>query len=134
MSEQVQEVKKTKEAVKAPNLKYQRDKDREVVRGIFRFYEVPGGQMEFVFRKYKEDPIEKYTFIDGEVYSIPLGVAKHIEKNLHYPVHSYTQDEKGNAHQRIGQKVKRAGFQSLEFIDIEDLSSVSNSIITVQNL
>lgn len=134
MSDQAQEVKKTKETPKPANLKYQRDKDREPVRGIFRFYEVPGGQIEFVYRKYKEDPIEKFTFFDGQVYTIPLGVAKHIEKNLWYPVHAYAQDDKGSAHQRIGSKVKRAGFQSLEFIDIEDLSSVANSIITVQNI
>lgn len=133
MSEQAQEPKKTKETVKPTNLQYQKDKEAEMVRGIFRFYEVPGGQMEFVYRKFK-GPIEKYTMVDGQVYSIPLGVAKHLEKNVSYPIHSYMQDESGKPTQRIGQKVKRCGFQSLEFIDIEDLSSVANSIITVQNL
>ena len=32
------------------DLKYMRDKDREMVRGIFRFFEVPGGTMAFSFR------------------------------------------------------------------------------------
>jgi len=134
MTEKVSEVKKVSKESKVPNLKYQRDKDREPVRGIFRFYEVPGGSMDFVFRKYKEDPIEKYSFVDGQMYTIPLGVAKHVENDMWYPVHHYTQDDGGRPSQRIGQKVKRAGFQSLEFIDIDDLSSAAHSIITVENV
>lgn len=127
------EVKKD-EKITPAKLRYQRDKDREMVKGIFRFYEVPGGSLSFVFRKYKEDPVERFDFIDGMTYSIPLGVAKHLNTNGAYPVHAYQQDESGRPHMLIGKKVRRFGFQSLEFVDIEDLTEIgSPEIVTNSN-
>jgi len=127
-SEPVKPVEKEK-----PNLKYQRDKDREMVRGIFRFFEVPGGSMNFVFKAYKQDPVERFDFVDGQTYTIPLGVAKHLNKNGWYPVHSYALDETGKQAMKIGQKVRRFGFQSLEFTEIDDLNINNKQIITVEN-
>jgi hypothetical protein len=128
--QQVQNKKETKAA-----LKYQRDKDREKVRGIFRFHEVPGGQMSFVFKGYREDPVERFELIDGQVYTVPLGVAKHLNKNGWYPVHQYAVDGDGKSIMQIGQKVRRFSFQSLEFIDSEDLTPVgTGQIITVENI
>lgn len=120
---------------KIKNLRYMRDKDREMVKGIFRFYEVPGGSMSFSFKKYKEDQVETFSFQDGEVYTIPLGVAKHLNKNCNYPVYEHIPGEPGvltggyNPNSRggpltgmkVGRKVQRVGFQSLEFSDIEGL-------------
>lgn len=116
------------------NLRYQRDKDREMVKGIFRFFELPGGSMSFVFKAYKEDQVEKYDFVDGETYSIPLGVARHLNKNGWYPVHQYAVDENGKPMMKVGQKVRRFGFQSLEFIDIEDLTLENRQIVTVESI
>lgn len=116
------------------SLKFQRDKDREKVKGIFRFYEVPGGSISFNFRKYKQDPIERYDMVDGQVYTIPLGVARHLNKNGCYPVHKYMQDDSGKVSMRVGQKVNRFGFQSLEFMDIDDLSNNPNKIVTVDEV
>lgn len=115
-----------------PNLRYLRDKAREKVKGIFRFYEVPGGSMSFVYKEFKEDPVERYDFIDGEVKSIPLGVAKHLNKNGWYPMHAHAVDENGKSIAKISQKVRRFGFQSLEFVDIEDLTPVGSSLLTVE--
>lgn len=120
---------KPKEKVSKANLKYMRDKDREMVKGIFRFFEVPGGTMSFSFRKYKEDSIEKYTLVDGQVYTVPLAVAKHLNKNCWYPVHHYQQDEIGNKSVHIGKKVYRCGFQSLEFVDLDDIGDQSMHIV-----
>lgn len=117
-----------------PNLLYQRDKDREKVKGIFRFFEVPGGSMSFVIKMYKGDPVERYEFQDGLTYTVPLGVAKHLNKNGWYPVHQHALDDDGKASVRIGQKVRRFGFQSLEFIDIDDLMMGDKQIITVEKL
>lgn len=114
------------------SLKYQRDKDREMVKGIFHFYEVPGGSMSFNFKKYKGDPVERYDLVDGQVYTLPLGVAKHLNKNGSYPVHSHMKDETGNVHMKVGQKVNRFGFQSLEFMDIDDLPNKADKIVTVE--
>jgi len=128
----------SKETIKTPvkkNLRYQRDKDREMVRGIFRFYEVAGGGVSFSYKAYKEDPVERYDLIDGKVYSLPLGVAKHLNKNGWYPVHTYTKNEEGTPSQRIGQKVQRFGFQSLEFVDIDDISmDPVQHIVTVETV
>lgn len=116
------------------SLKYQRDKDREKVKGIFRFFEVPGGQLSFVFKKYKWDPIERYDMQDGEVYEVPLGVAKHLNQNGWYPIHHYALDESGKPQSRIGQKKRRFGFQSLEFVDIADFGDPAKEIITVETV
>lgn len=113
-------IKEIGESKKKPNLRYQRDKNREKVKGIFKYYEVPGGAVSFVFKEFKEDPVERYDFVDGKTYSIPLGVAKHLNKRGWYPVHEYISTEDG-ASMRVGNKVRRFGFQSLEFIDIDDL-------------
>jgi hypothetical protein len=113
-----------------PNYKYERDKDREQVKGIFRYYEVPGGTMSFSFKKWKEDDVENYTLRDGAVYTVPLGVAKHLNKNCWYPIHSHASNENGVAEQKVGQRVRRMGFSSLEFTDIEDLMDKDgNSVI-----
>jgi hypothetical protein len=114
-------VEKSQDPKQKKNLRYLRDKDREKVRGIFRFYEVPGGTMSFVFRAYKEDDVERYDFVDGQIYTVPLGVAKHLNKNCWYPVHRHHQDEMGKVSSLVGKKVRRVGFQSLEFIDPEEI-------------
>jgi hypothetical protein len=114
--------KATPEKDKRSSLKYQRDQDREMVKGIFQFYEVPGGSMSFCFKKYKEDQVERFDFMDGQIYNIPLGVAKHLNKNGWYPVHEYLKNEDGKPSMKIGKKVRRFGFRSLEFTDIEDMT------------
>ena len=124
---------KDKPAVsRKPNLKYQRDKDREPVKGIFRFYEVPNGQLSFSYKEYKQDPVETFTLVDGQIYTLPLGVAKHLNKRGFYPRHEYLKDESGNVSMRIGQKVRRFVFQSLEFVDVEELSMEPSQVVTVE--
>lgn len=115
---------------------YLRDRDRQKVKGIFRFYEVPGGSMSFVFKKHKGDQIERYDMIDGEVYEVPLAVAKHLNSSVWYPIHAFLEDENGKPTQRVGQRVQRCGFQSLEFINDIDLvePNQKKSIITVTGL
>lgn len=128
------------------SLKWQRDKDREKVKGIFRFYEVPGGSMSFSIKLYKEDKVERYDLFDGEVYEIPLGVAKHLNKNGWYPEYGFISGEEGTRtgfgasmgktapnHMRVMKKIRRFGFQSLEFLDIDELSTPSQTeLVTVE--
>lgn len=130
--QQPQEQKLNKKEVQKKNLKYQRDKDREPVKGIFKFYEVPGGELKFPFRAYKEDPVEFYTLVDGQIHTIPLGVARHLNKNGKYPVHSYALDDDGKPSVKVGKWVRRFGFQSLEFVDIDDLTESGSALITVE--
>jgi hypothetical protein len=112
---------------------YQRDKEREMVRGKFIFHEVPGGKMDFVFKKWEGDEIQMYSLSDGEIYTIPLAVAIHLNKNCHYPIHTHALDDNGNPSVRVGQKVRRCSFQSLEFVDIADLTP-DGGIVTVEYL
>lgn len=122
------------------NLKYQRDKDREPVKGIFRFYEAPGGTLSFCFRGYKEDPIEQFALKDGEVYTLPLGIAKHLNKSGCYPEYEFFQGEKNvvgafspEGHMmRVSRKIRRYGFQSLEFVDSDDVGTATD-IVEVQH-
>lgn len=118
----------------AKKLKIERDKDREMVKGVFKYYEVPGGVVEFCFKKYDEDPLEKFTMYDGQVYTIPLGVAKHLNNNTWYPIHEYGRNEDGSPLQRIGQKIRRMAFQSLEFMDMEGMDNNINRITTVEHV
>lgn len=113
------------------SLKHKRDKDRQKVKGKFMFYEVPQGTLSFVFRKYKEDPIERFDLLDGEIYTLPLGVAKHLNTSGWYPIHAHLVDDSGRPTMRIGQKVHRYGFQSLEFIDVDEFPTQVSEIVTV---
>lgn len=118
---------------KAPlDLRNQRAKDNEKVQGIFRYHEVPGGGVSFCYKFYKEDPVERYDLVDGNLYTLPLGVARHLNKNGWYPVYEFMKDEATQNVQRVGQKVRRFSFQSTEFVDLEDLTPVGK-IITVEN-
>lgn len=124
--------KDTKEVGARPTLKYLRDRDRQMVRGKFHFHECPGGTCSFPFHKYKEDPVERFDLTDGQIYTIPLGVAKHLNTNCAYPVHAYAMDESGKPLMKIGQMVRRTSFQSLEFVDDEDLTPSTSSIVTAE--
>lgn len=122
----------TSPAPKAPikpakDLKYMRDKDREMVRGIFRFFEVPGGNMSFSFRKYKEDEIETFSLNDGDIYTIPRGVAHHLSNNCWYPEHAYKMNEAGQHTMMVTKKKRRCSFEPLDFMDTEDINDLTPS-------
>lgn len=100
---------------KKPSLHYLREKDRKIVTGKFINHETPGGSIDFCFRKYKGDKVERYQFEDGRVYRVPRGVALHIHNDCWYPVHEYRLDDQGNPCQMIGAKKKRFSFEPLDF-------------------
>lgn len=60
-----------------------RMKDRELVVGTFRFYDVKdgGGHVKFPFHKWRNDPVEEFLLIDGERYALPRGVVTHLREN-----------------------------------------------------
>lgn len=79
--------------------------------------------MEFQYRKYKGDPIQKYSMKDGEVYEVPLGVARHLNTNCWYPSYAHSdkasQEVAGSAAVIIKEKIRRCSFQSLDFVESE---------------
>ena len=117
-----------------PNLRYQRDKDRELVSGIFDYKELRGGTLKFRVKLYKEDNLERFELTDGKVYKIPLGVAKHLRKNGVIPQHAWMTDENGTPTQRITHHIKRFDFVSTDFLDlvepeISPIATVETQII-----
>jgi hypothetical protein len=119
-------------ASKKARMKAQREKDNQMVRGKFRFLEIPGGLMEFVFKKYKGDPVRKYALQDGGIYTLPLMVAKHLNNNCWYPEYEYYKDSDLKDVTRMARKVNRCEFQSLEFVDIEGLEPQANLFVPEQ--
>lgn len=105
-------------------MEFLRNKDRQMVRGKFIFHEVPGGRLSFSFRKWKGDPVERYDLDDGCIYTLPLGVAKHLNTECKYPIHSYTMDENNKPTMKVNQWIRRVSFQSLEFIDIDEMTPI----------
>jgi hypothetical protein len=101
--------------------------DSQIVKGVFRFHEMPGGTLSFVYKAYKGQNSERYDLTDGQIYSIPLGVAKHLNKNGWYPEYEYIKGEKfiggyGNEQtgMRVARKVHRYGFSGLDFVDTDE--------------
>jgi hypothetical protein len=144
--DEVKNLTPKKEPVRIPNYKYMRDQDRELVTGKFIYHEVPGGAFEFVYKCYKGDEVEKYSMVDGGIYKIPRGVAKHLNNNVWYPQYDYVPGESmigavtnttphGNhigKLMRITKKVRRVSFMSMEFLDIEGVPTSTPGIVTVE--
>lgn len=115
------------------NLRAMYEADQQPVRGVFKYYEVPGGFIELVYKKYKWDKLERYTFYDNQIYTIPLGVAKHLNTNPKYNVYQYETDPVRGAVAVVGKKVSRMGFQSLEFTDFDNMDA-SKEVLVARNL
>lgn len=120
-------VNKSKKSKKLPidNRELMKKKDHKIVKGIFRFFEPRGGSISFCFKKYAGDEILSYTMVDGDVYDIPLMVAKHLNNNCWYPKHTHVLDANGKPSVEIGKKVQRCSFESLEF-QTEDEDEIEN--------
>ncbi len=120
---------KPKKKLTPDEVEYMRQKDRELVRGIFRFFEVPGGNMSFSFKKYKGDEVESYSMNDGEIYTIPRGVAMHISNDCWYPESNHRMDEHGRIIAQVNKKKRRCSFEPLDFMDESSLRELTPSNI-----
>jgi len=111
------------------NAKQLRDRDNKLIKGKFHFHECPGSVLAFVYQEHKEDPIRRYSLVDGQIYTLPFGVAKHINTNVAYPIYEHYKGAQGAApmtaginpdsgmtDMRVKYMKKRASFESLEFI------------------
>ncbi len=104
------EVKDTKE-----KLKKLHKEDSRIVKGSFICHEPKGGSVTFSYRKYRQDPVKKYTLKDGETYELPVGVAKHVN-DCGWDVHSNILDSEGNPTVVKGKRERRFTFQSIDFL------------------
>jgi len=115
-----------------PTIAQLRERDAELVTGKFTFLEVPGGILSFDYRKYKGDSLITYHLLDGQIRTIPRGVAKHLASSGSYPIHEYQTDETGRPVVRVGRMKKRYNFESLEFFGDDDIKS--NELYTVERV
>lgn len=130
----------------AKKLKKMRDEDRELVRGVFHYYEVPDGVLEFSYKQYAGDAVETYQLFDKKIYTLPLGVAKHLNKNIAYPQYEYIAGEDliggynpgyvktAPQGMRISKKVRRCSFQSLEYLDISEFENNPQKVFQVDQV
>jgi hypothetical protein len=131
-----------------------KERDSEMVTGIFKNLEQPGGSVSFNLKLYDGDDFShEYTFFDNERYTIPRGVARHLNNNCAYKAYKYLPGEsgdkgviaahndgslKGAPNMTETRKVQRFAFQSLEYMDEDPemypsgLSEVTINPVSVQ--
>jgi hypothetical protein len=106
-------------------LKWEADKDLEMVKGIFKNHENPGETMRFWYRGHKGHEIEKYELRDGVECTVPLCVARHLNKDCWYAVDQYALDPITKLPTtEVGKKIRRCSFYPIGFVDLDDLSEV----------
>lgn len=107
------------EKAKAKELIAQKEKeDSQLVKGIFKNLEAPGGNLEFAYKAYDGHPVQFYNLQDGQTYELPLGVAKHINNQTRVPRKEYVNPSaEGQMPQtRIAGYKQRYQFLSTEFM------------------
>ncbi len=62
------------------------------VTGKFLFNECPGGRLQFVFREFPGDQLVKYDMYHDQIYTVPLGVAVHLNDRCSYPEYQHNMD------------------------------------------
>lgn len=100
----------------------QKERDSRLVTGRFNYLESPGDTMRFPYRMYLGDPVVLYELKDQEICRIPLGVARHLNVNVGHMEHKLLMDANGK-YKDVLSRHKRCSFESLEFIDIEDIGT-----------
>jgi hypothetical protein len=127
-----------------------RDRDAELVTGIFKNLENPAtaggrGSVTFSFKYYPGDENVIYELWDGERYTLPRGVARHLNNNCFYKEHQHMKGEFGaqgirearSADGRLAtstfqasRKIHRYAFNSLEYMD-DDADMYPKDIVEV---
>jgi hypothetical protein len=121
----------------AKQIKKMRDRDSEMVTGIFKNLENPAtnggrGSVIFSYKYYPGQENEVYELWDGERYTLPRGVARHLNNNCFYKEYQHMPGEFGQQGIRgatsndgriqtntlqMAKKVHRYAFHSLEYMD-----------------
>lgn len=96
----------------------QKQRDKRMVKGVFHNKEQEGAPRTFTYAKYKGETPVTWTFKDGEVRTIPYGVACHINESGKYTTYVYESPAPGMAKMRIGKEMRRSTFTSLEYSGI----------------
>jgi hypothetical protein len=134
----------------AKQIKKMRDRDSEMVTGIFKNLENPAtnggrGAVCFSYKYYPGDENTMYELWDGERYTLPRGVARHLNNNCYYKEYQHLPGEQGlggirSGHNQDGRlqaqniqmakKVHRYAFHSLEYMD-DDAEMYPSNLVEV---
>ncbi len=141
-------VKKITREELAKQIARMHDRDAEMVTGIFKNLENPAtnggrGSLVFSYKYYPGDDNTVYELWDGERYTLPRGVARHLNNNCFYREYQHLQGEFGQQGIRQGhntdgrlqtnsfqmaKKVHRYAFHSLEYMDDDSDMYPSNLV------
>ncbi len=124
------EFKNMSDAERATYIKKCKERDAELVTGVFQNLERRGGGIQFNFTFWGED-FKLYELFDGERYTIPRGVARHLNNGCFFKEYNHLKGEFGEQGTRaavndgrlkadkmkITKKVHRFAFTSLDFMD-----------------
>jgi len=119
---------------KKVNIDQLKSRDSQLVKGRFNYTEMPGGTLSFVYKAYEGDPVIRYDLKDGEIYYLPISVARHLNNNVGYNESTYLLDKNGKPSTIATRKVRRCAFESLEFIDIEDMGRTHIEEVTAKTV
>lgn len=143
--------KKMSESEAAKHIAKMRERDAEMVTGVFKNLENPGtngakGSLSFGFKAYPGDDFVFYELWDNERYTLPRGVARHLNNNCYFKEYTHLPGEFGDsgiraaqsdgrlqtAHMQTARKVHRYAFHSLEYMDDDaDMRPVDLVEVTV---
>lgn len=118
--------------VLSPELEKKRIEESRLVRGRFHFHEVPGGELKLRFKKYPGDTLKLWEFKDNGIYTIPLGLARHLNEDCSYPEWEYVEEDGKPLNIRVGRNIQRCSFESLEFTT--DCGAPKSSILRVEKV
>ncbi len=93
----------------------QRKEHSKKVKGIFKSLETPGATITFSFREFKGEPIRTYELVDGQTYDLPLGVARHINRQCKYKRNKHLVNKDGTKIKGLDTPVERYSFVSSEY-------------------
>lgn len=106
----------SKKAVNKDSIEAMTDKDDRMVTGMFKNLENRGDVGFIACRYRKGQPIFVKKFFDGEIATIPLSVARHINQRCKYEKHGYELDDKGNHKKVVSNLVQRYEFVSTDYM------------------
>jgi len=117
-------------------LAMQKARDSEIVRGKFINHEQSGAPLDFWYKAYPGDKLQRWHFKDGEIKEIPLGVAMHINNNCSTPVYEHLKGDKkmiaGNNDEGENLTVtgykNRFSFQPLNFTSVDFAGGSHNNV------
>ena len=115
--------------------KKQREADERPMRIRFDFREQPGGFLEFAYKKWPGETLKVYKgatrLVDGHVYTLPVGVVKHLMSTGRYPEYKHKRDiEQTDPYSSYEVGVWRTRYTAapLDFIADEELQMMESGM------